>query len=215
VESPIPQFLAALTERKSGKISVPMDDAPSDQRFVDSEVTARNALGIVALNQVRDARETATPTFAADAEPPDTLENLTLHAADLRASTGELIVECRSALNEKRIDPASLAAEMALQLAERTPPPGLADIVEPARPLFERAFRASIGNRNACPIRAIPVEMLCEHDLDQRAAFLMSRMDAMTSLTDLIDSSGMIRFDALRVLSALRRARAIDILPPL
>jgi hypothetical protein len=40
-------------------------------------------------------------------------------------------------------------------------------------------------------------------------------MDGMTSMADLIDSSGMPRFDAVRVMASLRRAKAIDILPPL
>ena len=43
----------------------------------------------------------------------------------------------------------------------------------------------------------------------------MSRMDGMTSLADLIDGSGMPRFDAVRVLASLRRAKGIDLLPPL
>jgi hypothetical protein len=59
------------------------------------------------------------------------------------------------------------------------------------------------------------MESISDHGLDQRAAFLMSRLDGMTSIADLIDSSGMSRFDAVRVLSSLRRAKAIDILPPL
>jgi hypothetical protein len=37
----------------------------------------------------------------------------------------------------------------------------------------------------------------------------------MTSIADLIDSSGLKRSDAVRVLAALRRAKAIDILPPI
>jgi hypothetical protein len=108
-----------------------------------------------------------------------------------------------------------LAAEMALQLAERAPPPGVDDLIDPSLALFERAFRAFMGNPHACPIRAIPTETISDHGLDQRAAFLMSRMDGMTSMADLIDSSGMPRFDAVRVMASLRRAKAIDVLPAL
>jgi hypothetical protein len=89
------------------------------------------------------------------------------------------------------------------------------DLIEPSMALFERAFRAFMGNPHACPIRAIPTENISDHGLDQRAAFLMSRMDGMTSMADLIDSSGMPRFDAVRVMASLRRAKAIDVLPPL
>jgi hypothetical protein len=40
-------------------------------------------------------------------------------------------------------------------------------------------------------------------------------MDGMTSIADLIDSSGIPHFDAMRVMASLRRAEAIDMLPPL
>jgi hypothetical protein len=154
-------------------------------------------------------------TRSDESSAPDTLEDLHVHAEDIRASTNELIGECRAALNHNRAEPAALAAELALHLSEQGPPAGIEDLLEPSRALFERAFRASMGNPHGCPIRAIPTEDLAEHGLDQRAAFLMSRMDGMTSLADIIDSSGMPRFDAVRILSALRRAKAIDVLPPL
>jgi hypothetical protein len=138
-----------------------------------------------------------------------------VYAEDVRASTNELVGECRAALSENRAESAALAAEVALQLAERGPPPGVDDLIEPSRALFERAFRAFLGNPHGCPIRAIPTEEISENVLAQRAAFLMSRLDGMTSIADLIDSSGMPRFDAVRVLASLRRAKAIDMLPPL
>jgi hypothetical protein len=152
---------------------------------------------------------------AEGARVPDTLEDLPVDVEDIRASASELLAECRAALNENRAAPAALAAELTLQLAERAPPPGIDDLVGPSRALFERALRAFVGNPHTCPIRAIPIEDVSDHGLDQRAAFLMSRLDGMTSIADLIDGSGMARFDAVRVLSALRRAKAIDILPPL
>jgi hypothetical protein len=205
VESPIPQFLAALTERKSEKLSV----AGSDE--AKPEAAPRPG----PPPPPRPDRQRAITTSPDAPAAADTLEDLPVHAEDVRASAQELVGECRTALGENRPGPAALAAELALQLAERAPPPGVDDLIEPARALFERAFRACLGNPHACPIRAIPAETLIEHGLDQRAAFLMSRMDGMTSLADLIDSSGLKRFDALRVLAALRRAKAIDLLPPL
>lgn len=213
LESPIPQFLAALTERKSERLAVPsgpVDDNPTPRTFMGDLSSAELEWGVAgktAANQGRGA--------AADALEPDTLEDLPVNAEDIRASTSELVAECRAALNDNRPAPAAMAAEMALQIAERAPPPGLDDLIDPSRALFERAFRAFMGNPHACPIRAVATESIADHGLDQRAAFLMSRLDGMTSIADLIDSSGMSRFDAVRVLSALRRAKAIDILPPL
>jgi hypothetical protein len=213
VESPIPQFLAALTERKSGKIEIQKDEPTPDS--VDPAAPVHD-MRIEPEPGSRVGRDSRRVQESADGEmASDTLEDLPVNAEDIRASANELLGECRTALGENRASPAALAAELALQLAERAPPPGLDDLIEPSRALLERAFRAFLGNLNGCPLRAVPTETLADHGLDQRAAFLMSRMDAMTSMADLIDSSGLKHFDAVRVLAALRRAKAIDLLPPL
>jgi len=208
IESPIPQFLAALTERHSDKVTVPYEGAPEGMLAADRAAPDRE------LYTGAAARNSASQSGDAPASA-DTLEDLPVHAEDVRASATELVGECRTALGDNRPGPAALAAELALQLAERAPPPGVDDVVEPSRALFERAFRSFMGNPMACPIRAVPTETLSDHGLDQRAAFLMSRMDGMTSLADLMDGSGLKRFDAVRVLAALRRAKAINVLPPL
>jgi hypothetical protein len=213
VESPIPQFLAALTERKSDKVSIPAEgEAKTDSGSADPAAPADRWHGGGAGSAER-AVDSASRSDVATAS--DTLEDLPVHAEDVRASAAELVGECRTALGENRAGPAALAAELALQLAERAPPPGVDDVVDPSHALFERAFRAFMGNPHGCPIRAIPTETLSDHGLDERAAFLMSRMDGMTSIADLIDSSGLKRFEAVRVVAALRRAKAIDVLPPL
>jgi hypothetical protein len=212
VESPIPQFLAALTERKSERTAVPtgpLDDSSTPRLFMTDLSSSELEWGVA---RASTSGKTLTNE---EALAPDTLEDLPVNAEDIRASASELIAECRAALNDNRPAPAALAAEMALQIAEHAPPPGLDDVIDPSRALFERAFRAFMGNPHACPIRSVATESIADHGLDQRAAFLMSRLDGMTSIADLIDSSGMSRFDAVRVLSALRRAKAIDILPPL
>lgn len=220
VKSPIPQFLAALTERKSDRIKIPvsspLQDGPVVRTSIDDNLTPDNDWGIVTRRHSMDGPgQLSQVSDDHPEEAPDTLEDLHVRADDLRASASELIGECRAALNDSRADPAALAADLALHLAERASPPGVDDLIEPSRALFERAFRACMGNPHACPIRAIPTETLADHGLDQRAALLMSRMDGMTSLADLIDSSGIPRFDAVRILAALRRSKAIDILPPL
>lgn len=214
LESPIPQFLAALTERKSERTAVPtlLDDSPTPRTFMTDLSSSELEWGVA---RASTGGKTGKMPTTEESLAPDTLEDLPVNAEDIRASASELIAECRAALNDNRPAPAAMAAEMALQIAERAPPPGLDDLIDPSRALFERAFRAFMGNPHACPIRSVATESIADHGLDQRAAFLMSRLDGMTSIADLIDSSGMPRFDAVRVLSALRRAKAIDILPPL
>jgi hypothetical protein len=218
VESPIPQFLAALTERKSDKVTVPtgpIKDGPTAKIFSDGDEKPADDWSLEEEQRASAKPERKRASRPENSSAPDTLEDLHASPEDIRASANELVGECRAALNENRAGPAALAAELTLQLAERGPPPGVDDLVEPSRALFERAFRAFMGNPHSCPIRAIPTASISEHGLDQRAAFLMSRLDGMTSFADLIDSSGMQRFDALRVLASLRRAKAIDVLPPL
>jgi len=219
VESPIPQFLAALTERRSEKIRIPTADRSSSvvSETIEDRETPQHDWTLMAAQMTSGAsdheRDNDRHNDAASA--PDTLEDLHVQPDDVRASTIELIGECRAALNENRAGPASLAGELALQLSERAPPPGLDDLIAPSLALFERAFRAFMGNPHACPIRAIATETIADHGLDQRGAFLMSRMDGLTSIADLIDSSGMSHFDAVRVMASLKRAKAIDILPPM
>jgi hypothetical protein len=217
VESPIPQFLAALTERKSGKVGVPtgpLNDGPTPRTILDESHSSDFEWGAPEGGKGPGRQQDQT-VKTEDGLVPDTLEDLPVTVEDIRASTTELVGECRTALNDNRAVPAALAAELALQLSERAPPPGIDDVIDPSRALFERAFRAFVGNPHACPIQAVPTETLADHGLDERAAFLMSRLDGMTSIADLIDSSGMSRFDAVRVIASLRRAKAIDLLPPL
>jgi len=218
VESPIPQFLAALTERRSDKVAIPtgpLQDGPTAKAMIDDRETPENDWSLLGDPKAPPPKSN-NPDLPPKSRPDsDTLEDLPVDAADVRASANELLGECRAALNDNRAGPASLAAELALQLAERAPPPGVDDLIAPSMALFERAFRAFMGNPHACPIRAIATETISDHGLDQRAAFLMSRMDGMTSMADLIDSSGMARFDAVRLMASLRRAKAIDVLPPL
>ena len=135
------------------------------------------------------------------------------HASKLLAGARGLVDECQAALTEGRAGGAALAAEMALQLREQARSPKIDDIVDSTRPLLERAFCACIGDMNCAPIRAIPAEELAAHGLDHRAAFLMSRMDGTLTVGDLLDIAGMPRFDALRLMAALRRAQAVDLVP--
>jgi hypothetical protein len=65
------------------------------------------------------------------------------------------------------------------------------------------------------PIRSLPDEDLASIGFDHRAAFLMSRMDGLISVSDLLHVAGMPRFEALRLIAALRRAQAIDMVPTL
>lgn len=217
LESPIPQFLAALTERRTDPALKAVGSTWEGLRLSDT-FDGRETL-IPQSGESRaltpGSRELPTGMDLDETWAPDTVEDLPVDVEGLRASAEQLVAECQTALDESRAGAAALAAELVLELCEHAPPPGVDDIVEPSLALFERAFRTFIGNPLACPLRAVPTESLCDHGFDERAAFLMSRMDGMTSLADLVDGSGMSPLEAVRVLAALRRAKVVDLLPPI
>jgi hypothetical protein len=205
LESPIPTFLASLTVVEATECaSQGSEEAAADGEW-DQIDTRRMPDGAVE----RTADEAGQDAQAA----ADTRKQWPIQNDKLLAGARGLLDECQAALTEGRADGAALAAEMALQLREQARSPKIDDIVNSTRPLFERAFCACIGDMKCAPIRAIPAEELAAHGLDHRAAFLMSRMDGMLTVGDLLDIAGMSRFDALRLMAALRRARAVDLVP--
>jgi len=203
LESPIPGFLASLTaveadEPSSGSYPTP----PPDGEW--AQIDTRRVLA--------GTGEGAEPGKNAQG-PADTWKDLPIHVDNLQASARGLLEECRAALLEGHADRAALVAELALQLSEQARSPEVIGIVDSRRLLFERAFCACIGDMKSAPIRAIPSEALDAHGFDHRAAFLMSRMDGTLSVGELLDVAGMPRFDALRLISALRRAQVVDMVP--
>jgi len=206
LESPIPSYLASLTaveDEGSGKHTG--EDDPGDEW---AKVDTRRVLG--GMDELND--------YEVQIERPeagDTWKELPVPDEKLQSSARGLVDECKRALYAGRADGAALAAEMALQVAEQAQAPEVDSIVSVERPLFERAFSSFIGDMKCAPIRAIPSEDLATHGFDHRAAFLMSRMDGAISLNDLLHVAGMPRFDALRLIAALTRAQAIDMVPVL
>jgi hypothetical protein len=131
------------------------------------------------------------------------------HATEMRVLASELVDRCRTMLEHNRVEAAVAAAESALREGERAPPPGIAEVIEPARPLFERAFEAFVGSMDQVPILAISEGVLATQGLDHRAGFLLSRIDGLMTIEHLLDIAGMPRFEALRILSSLLRSKTI------
>ncbi len=143
-------------------------------------------------------------TRASDAAAVDPLG-----AARKRAA--ELVDRARDELDGGSIEAAAEAAEFALTEGERAPAPGIAEVIEPARPLFERIFEAYVG-----PIQGSPVVTLTAHEIaamtfDHRTGFLLSRIDGSMTIEEILDVSGMGAFDSFRILSSLLRAGIVTI----
>jgi hypothetical protein len=204
LESPIPAYLASLTAVASdggGKVETELGDEWA-------KVDTRRVLG--GMDELSDYEISIT-----NPDTGDTWKELPAQDGKLQSSARGLVDECKTALYAGRSDSASLAAEMALQVAEQARTPEVDAIISAERPLFERAFSSFIGDMKCSPIRSLPDEDLASNGFDHRAAFLMSRMDGIISVSDLLHVAGMPRFEALRLIAALRRAQAIDMVPTL
>jgi hypothetical protein len=64
-------------------------------------------------------------------------------------------------------------------------------------------YRSFLGDMRAVPSLAMSMDRIPMHELDHRAAFLLSRIDGALTLEDVLDVSGMARLEALRHLCRL------------
>jgi hypothetical protein len=121
-----------------------------------------------------------------------------------------LVELCRGEVRAGHFAAAASLAEQALALREDAPAAWLADIVEPARALFEQAFEAHIGPPETIFVPAVSLEALAGQELDARAGFLLSRIDGPCSFEQIADATGMPPFDVLRGISSLLRLGALE-----
>lgn len=71
------------------------------------------------------------------------------------------------------------------------------------RDLFFEVYSNFLGDTSAVPTLSIGLESIPMSELDHRAAFLLSRIDGILSIEDILDVSGMARLEAYRHLSRL------------
>lgn len=203
LESPIPGYMASLTAVQDEGSGKHVEPEPGDEW---AKVDTRRVLaGMDELNDYEIRQSDAG----------DTWKELPAQDDKLLSSTRGLVDECKTALYAGRAESAALAAEMALQMGEQARVSEVVEIINKEHPLFTRAFSNFIGDMRCAPIRAIPAENLALYGFDNRAAFLMSRMDGVLGVQDLLHVAGMLRFEALRLVAALKRAQAIDMVPAL
>lgn len=196
LESPIPQLLAQITSPEWEPPAERDEGAPEAPVFGDE--TRR--LG-------------SEPHSTGEGRVPGLMELPSEDSAtEMRVLASELVDRCRSMLERGKLEQAVAAAESALREGERAPPPGISEVIEPARPLFERVFEAYLGSMDNVPILAISEGVLSTQGLDHRAGFLLSLIDGMMTIEHLLDIAGMPRFEALRILAGFLRSKTIRIL---
>jgi hypothetical protein len=190
VESPIPGLLAQIT----------------DPDFSSSE--RDDAVPHAALFE--DTRRVGSEPYILSSRVPFAAVMPTHdRATDTRLRASELVDRCRGQLERGNHEAAAAAAESALREGEHAPPPGIPEVIGPARSLFETAFEALIGPPQGIPVPAMSSAALAGQDLDHRAGFLLSHMDGDLTVDGLLDVAGMSRFEVFRILAGLLRAKAI------
>jgi hypothetical protein len=193
IESPIPSLLATMTD-PAWKPPGSRDEAAPDAELFDEDT---RRLGSEPHNTSSGRVPGLSETLAND------------EAREVRLRAAELVDECRGHLERGNLEAAAVAAEAALQEGEHAPLPGIPEVIEPARALFERAFEGFVGPAHGVPVTAMSAGALTGQELDHRAGFLLSRIDGSMSVEALLDIASMPRFEALRILAGLIRVKAI------
>ena len=81
------------------------------------------------------------------------------------------------------------------------------------RDVLTQMYSARLGALDQRVTVAIPSEQIRWLSLDHRSGFLLSLVDGTSSVEELLDISGMAKFDALRILYTLREERVIALVP--
>jgi hypothetical protein len=82
---------------------------------------------------------------------------------------------------------------------------------ESCRNVLTQMYSARLGSLNQVVNVAIPVDQIRWLSLDHRAGFLLSLVDGISTVEELLDISGMTRLEALRIMYTLLEQRVISV----
>ena len=131
--------------------------------------------------------------------------------APWRKRAAQHIDSARAALDAGDLTAAVTAAEAAMREGEEAPPPGIVEVIEPARPLLTRVFAAYVGPSSGLPVLAPRAAEIAASRLGPRERALFDRVDGTRTLEELFDGSGLGSTDALRIAARLLRTGAVRI----
>jgi hypothetical protein len=83
-------------------------------------------------------------------------------------------------------------------------------IAEECRVTLQARYVESIGSLARVPVIAVPLSVIRELPIDNRAGFVLSRIDGISSLEMILDMCGMSQLDALRIVYELVQNGALD-----
>jgi hypothetical protein len=133
--------------------------------------------------------------------PPEALKAME------RAGRGEPVVEMRDRFS---LGDYTGALEIADEILGE--PPGDAEALrcaEECRGVLVKMYTARIGPLDKVPIVLVPKNQLRWLSIDHRAGFVLSHIDGVSSLEMVLDVSGMLPLDCLRILYELVQQRVI------
>jgi hypothetical protein len=78
------------------------------------------------------------------------------------------------------------------------------------RGILEQMYTARLGPLDRVPFVAVPLEQLRWLSIDHRAGFVLSHVDGVSSLEQILDVSGMPLLDTLRILYELVQHRVVS-----
>jgi hypothetical protein len=131
-----------------------------------------------------------------------------------RMRAAHLVDQARALMQAGALAGAVVAAEQALDEAERAAPPGIAEVIEPARPLFAQVFSAYVGPLDEVPVMAKRIQDLSPLGLDDRRRAFLSHVDGVRTLAQIFDAARLHAAGAsegLRIAASLLRAGIIRV----
>jgi hypothetical protein len=206
VTSPIPARLAEamLSREGSGLRAVRDPAAPQAEAG-----TPFRRLGADDEHHTRRVGDSDRHSLGSGSRPTASAE---AGIAPCRQRAAALIDEARRALDEGDLTAAVTAAEGALHESDEAPPPGIVEVIEPARPLLARVFAAYVGPLGGVPVLAPRAEEIARARLGERERELIGRIDGTRTLEELFDGSGVGSTDVLRIAARLIRAGAVRVI---
>src|SRR5450432_1585675 len=114
-----------------------------------------------------------------------------------RQRASHLIDQARALLASGALAGAVVAAEQALDEAERAAPPGIAEVIEPARPLLAQVFSTFVGPLDEVPVMAKRMQDISPMALDDRRRAVLTQVDGVRSLAQILDGAR-LHADGLR-----------------
>jgi hypothetical protein len=124
--------------------------------------------------------------------------------AQRRQRAGRLIDQARALIDSGALVGAVVAADQALDEAEKAVAPGIAEVIEPARPLLAKIFSTYVGSLDEVPVMAKRMETIPPTLLDDRRRAVLALVDGVRTLAQILDGAR-LHADGLRIAAALMR----------